>query len=119
MANNLGNSSTVLQPHSRWNWVFAMITILFAPVIEEIFFRGLAFYVIAARFGSTVAILASALLFALAHFQTTLAATESTVGVIFVQGVVFGFARSKTNRLGTTLLAHVFFNTIAVIVIYK
>jgi membrane protease YdiL (CAAX protease family) len=116
---SLGNATTVLQPESRWNWVFAMIAVLFAPIIEEVFFRGLAYYVITARFGSIIAVVASATMFALAHFQTTLAATESTVGIIFITGICFGFARSKTNRLGTSLLAHVLFNIVAVIAVYK
>lgn len=113
---NLGNSSAVLHPHSHWRWVFAIIAICCAPVVEEIFFRGLTLYTLAARYGSVVGVIVSAILFAVVHVQTTLKSSEVTCGLILIVGLIFGFVKVKTGRLGVTILAHMLFNGAATLV---
>ena len=80
-----------------------------APIVEELFFRGLVLGSLLRRFGAPVGIVVSALLFAFAHFQTV------QFPGLAVFGVVLGLLAWRTGRLGPGIAAHAAFNAGAVI----
>jgi membrane protease YdiL (CAAX protease family) len=91
------------------------ITVLFlllavgAPVVEELFFRGLLQRSLARRFNSSVSIAGSAALFGLAHFELL----QLPALVLF--GVVLAVLADKTGRLGPGIVAHMTFNAATVL----
>lgn len=94
--------------------LFALVVGIGAPVVEELFFRGLLLRSLTTRIGPTAALLIQALLFALAHFSTTLGLRNvSVVAVIGAAGVVFGLT-ARRWRVGTSVIAHGAFNLVSV-----
>ena len=79
-----------------------------APVIEELFFRGLLLRALKARIGSVGAVIASGVLFGLAHFEPL------QLPVLALFGVVLGMVALRTGRLGPGICAHAAFNSLAV-----
>ena len=90
--------------------LFAFV-VVGAPLVEELFFRGLLLRAFWRRFGSTAAIVASAVLFGLAHPQPLsvkgLALLMITLAAL---GVVLAVLTVRTGRLGAAILAHAAFN---------
>lgn len=80
-----------------------------APLVEELFFRGLLLRSMAASLSAPVAIVVSGILFGLAHFEAVQFAGLAAVGVVF--GALAWF----TGRLGPSIGAHMAFNTVAVL----
>jgi membrane protease YdiL (CAAX protease family) len=91
--------------------LFLLIVVVGAPIIEELFFRGLVLRSIENRWGSVAAVLLSGAFFGLIHFQ--LADTPPLMAV----GIVLGVLTVKTGRLGPAIWAHVFFNGTAALVL--
>lgn len=98
--------------------------VLFGPVIEESFYRGLVLRALARRTGggrrvaAAVAVIVSALLFALAHVAVSaglsaVAATVTFTGT-FALGLATGVLAVTTGRLGGAIVAHVVFNGLLV-----
>ncbi len=91
------------------------ITLLFiflvigAPVIEELFFRGLLFRSLRRRFGPWPAIVGSAVVFGLAHFELL------QLPALIAFGLVLGFMAEKSGRLGPGIVAHAAFNAATVL----
>lgn len=90
-------------------FVLVLLVVLGAPVIEELFYRGLAFGSIEHRFGTGVAVVGSSVLFALVHFQ------PYDLLPLLVAGLVFAALRARYGRLGPGIWAHIGFNLIAVV----
>jgi membrane protease YdiL (CAAX protease family) len=94
-----------------------LIAVVGAPLVEELFFRGLLLRSIEKRFGSVWAIVGSSVLFGLAHPQDLPAKAQA---LIMVSLAVFGAALAtlavKTRRLGPGILAHATFNLFSLIV---
>jgi membrane protease YdiL (CAAX protease family) len=80
-----------------------------APVVEELFFRGLVLRGLLGRVPAPVAIIVSGLLFALAHFEPVQFAG------LAVFGVVLGVLAWRTARLAPGMAAHAAFNAAAVL----
>ena len=94
--------------------IFALVVGIGAPVVEELFFRGLLLRSLTTRIGPTPALVVQALLFALAHFSATLGLRNvSVVAVIGAAGVVFGLT-ARRWRVGTSVIAHGAFNLVSV-----
>ncbi|MEW6155584.1 MAG: CPBP family glutamic-type intramembrane protease [Actinomycetota bacterium] len=95
--------------------VFAAIAIAGAPLVEELFFRGLLLRSLTTAVGAAAAIALQALLFGLAHYSPLLGlANFSVIAVIAAAGVVFGIT-ARWRRVSTSVAAHGFFNLVAVI----
>lgn len=93
---------------------FVLLGILIAvaaPVVEELFFRGLFQRSMGARYPVPVAIATSSLFFGLAHFE----ALQLLALVAF--GVVLGIMAHRTGRLGPGIVAHVTFNAATVVLL--
>lgn len=80
-----------------------------APIVEEIFYRGLVQRSLARRFGAWPAIIGSAVLFGVSHFQLL----QLPALVLF--GVVLGLLAHRTGRLAAPIAAHIVFNMITVV----
>lgn len=78
--------------------------VLVAPVVEELFFRGLLLGAIRERWGSVVAVIGSSAFFGATHFQPLQFAGLTAAGLVFAAAVV------KTGRLGSAIAVHVGFN---------
>jgi uncharacterized protein len=88
--------------------LFAVLAIG-APVVEELYFRGLVLRGMTARYRPAVAVVATALLFALAHFEAIQFAGLAAFGV------VLGTLAHRLGRLGPSVAAHAAFNAAAVL----
>lgn len=89
--------------------LLVVIVVIGAPIIEELFFRGLVQRAVARRFGAGWAIAASSLLFGLAHFQTLQAPA------LVALGVVLGLLAHRNGRLGPGIATHMTFNAVTVV----
>lgn len=91
--------------------LLAVLVVVGAPVVEELFFRGLVMRAFERRFGPKVALVASSVLFGLAHFQLL----QLPALVLF--GLVVGMLTQRFGRLGPGIFAHAAFNAVTVIVL--
>lgn len=80
-----------------------------APLIEELFFRGLLLRALLGRMPVPAAIVISSVLFALAHFEAVQLAGLAAFGV------VLAYMAWRTGRLGLSIGAHMAFNAAAVL----
>lgn len=95
--------------------VLVAIVCIGAPLIEELFFRGLMQPRLVERFGTALGLVATAVLFGAAHMTNWQgAATYIYVISIAGGGFVLGLLRHATGRLGPSTWAHFFFNAQAV-----
>lgn len=106
--------------HGATAWaVLVLITCVGAPLVEELFFRGLLQPRLVTRFGPTIGIGAASLVFGAAHLvawegPVTLAYGWSIAGA----GLVLGLVRHHSGRLGPAIAAHAIFNAQAMLVIW-
>ena len=86
-----------------------------APIIEELFFRGLALRAFERRFGPVVGVIASSLVFTLLHFQSGSAVSIITLLVVIGgYAVVLAILARTFARLGPAIFAHMTINGIGV-----
>lgn len=89
--------------------LLVLIVAVGAPIVEEIFYRGLVMRSMERRFGRVVALVGSSLVFGLAHFQ------PYDLIALAPAGLVFAWLAVRYDRLGPAIWAHVAFNLTAVI----
>ncbi|MGH9150568.1 MAG: lysostaphin resistance A-like protein, partial [Acidimicrobiales bacterium] len=88
--------------------LLAVLTVVGAPLVEEIFFRGVLQVALVRRLGAVAGVGVASVAFALVHFQ----ALQFPALVLF--GVVAGTLAHRAGRLGPAVVTHVAFNGIAV-----
>lgn len=88
-----------------------VVVVLIAPIVEEIFFRGLLLRSLEARFGPGPALLGSSALFGLAHFQWL------QLPALVMFGLVAAALTQRYGRLGPAIFAHIAFNAVTVIIL--
>ena len=108
--NNLGQPARQVTglAHGWGDVILVLVVVVGAPVVEELFFRGLLLRALQARVGSVAAVLVSGVLFGLAHFEPL------QLPVLAGFGVVLGIVALRTGRLGPGIFAHAAFNALAV-----
>lgn len=84
------------------------LVVIGAPLVEELFFRGLVLRSIQARYNDELALVGSALLFGIAHFEPL-----QTFGLVLF-GLIAAACAQRTRRLGMGVMAHAAFNATAV-----
>ncbi len=101
---------------SAWFWLIALVVTSVGPIAEELVFRGLLLRSLQRRWGDAVAVIGSALVFALPHI------TDGTFGgqivlwsQILVWGVLFAVAAVHYGRLGPVLVAHMLVNVVGTV----
>lgn len=101
---------------SPWLAVLVLGVVVGAPLVEELFFRGLTLRAIEKRFGLWAGVIGSTVIFTLPHFVG--AGWKETV-VLFASigtvGAVLGILVAKLDRLGPAIVAHMTFNLIGVL----
>lgn len=89
--------------------LFVFFGIAFAPLVEEIVFRGFIFSVLSDTLGGKAALTITALLFAAMHWEQ-LQGSLPAVAVILVVGYVLTLARQVSNSVIPSLIIHTAYN---------
>lgn len=89
-------------------WILVLLCVV-VPVAEEIFFRGLVFRGLRARWGALTAALASAVFFGAVHLELV------HFLPIFVLGVVLAYTVERTQSLVPAIVIHGVNNVVAVL----
>jgi uncharacterized protein len=96
----------------------AALTGIFAvslgPLMEELFFRGFLYPVLARRLGLTSAVLITSAAFGIIH-GAQLAFAWGLVLIIFVVGLVLTIVRARTGSVAASFVVHVAYNSTLVI----
>jgi membrane protease YdiL (CAAX protease family) len=90
-------------------YLLALIAVSLGPLVEELFFRGFFYPVLARRWGAVWGIILTSLPFALMHLPQY-GYAWGVMLVIFVVGVVCGTVRAVTRSVGCSFLVHVGYN---------
>jgi membrane protease YdiL (CAAX protease family) len=90
-------------------WALSILSVTLAPLMEELFFRGFLYPVLARRLGLPIAVFVTALGFALLH-GAQLMFSWGPVLVIFLVGIVLTVVRAKTNSVAAGVLIHMAYN---------
>jgi membrane protease YdiL (CAAX protease family) len=83
-----------------------------APIVEEVFFRGMLYPLLQRRLPAWLAIIANAAIFAALHFIPIL------LPILFVMGLLLTFVRARTNSVIPGILIHALNNALFVLAIY-
>ncbi len=84
-----------------------------APIVEELFFRGLVLRSLERRFGTVWAVVGSSAIFAATHFEPL------QFIALFVFGLVAALLAVRTGRLGPSMFAHLAFNATTVVILLR
>lgn len=104
-------------PHGPVAWVVLVVVVCVgAPLVEELFFRGLLQTRLVGRAGPVAGIVVASVLFGAAH----LIAWDGPLSLanawaIAAAGLVLGLLRHATGRLGPGIVAHALFNVQAIL----
>jgi uncharacterized protein len=90
-------------------WVLTIFGITLAPLMEELFFRGFLYPVLARGIGVTAAIFVTGFAFALLH-GSQLMYSWGPVLVIFLVGIVLTMVRAHKNSVAASLIVHIAYN---------
>jgi membrane protease YdiL (CAAX protease family) len=88
--------------------LLVVMTVVVAPVVEEVFYRGLAQRAFIRRLGVRWGIVAAALVFAALHLQ------DLQFPALVLVGLLFGWLAHRHGRLGPAVFAHVGYNAVNV-----
>jgi uncharacterized protein len=90
-------------------WALGILSVTLAPLMEELFFRGFLYPVLARRLGVSFAVFITALGFASMH-GAQLMFSWGPVLVIFLVGLVLTMVRAKTNSVAAGVIIHMAYN---------
>ncbi|HZD32349.1 MAG TPA: type II CAAX endopeptidase family protein [Candidatus Angelobacter sp.] len=90
-------------------YLMSAFGVTLAPLLEELFFRGMLYPLMRRTAGVTVAVLFTATMFALIH-GAQLGYAWAPLLSIFVVGVVFTLVREKTGSVAASFLTHCGYN---------
>lgn len=90
-------------------YLLSIIAVSIGPLMEELFFRGFLYPVLARRMGAVWGIVLTALPFGLIHLPQYGWAWGAAL-VIFLVGVVCGAVRAATKSVAASFLVHVGYN---------
>jgi membrane protease YdiL (CAAX protease family) len=94
--------------HPRDAYLIAAFAVTVGPFMEELFFRGFLYPVLARRTGVPLAILLTALPFGLLHYVQY--KSWAAVLIITLVGIVLATVRAATNSVGASFVVHVGYN---------
>ena len=90
-------------------WIFFAITaLIYAPIMEELFYRGIIFQKIALKKGFVPGLSISAILFTVVHFRYD-------VIPLCMMGIIFAILYFKTKQLIIPIICHFTYNLIVVV----
>ena len=91
--------------------ILVVLVVVGAPLVEELFYRGLLLRSLSRRFGPGWGVAGSAVAFGVVHFQPL-----QLLGLIAF-GVVLAVLAERSGRLGPSLMAHIAFNASTVVLL--
>lgn len=109
-ATELGNTGTVTDVQGLGKYVIAAGAVLGAPIVEELFFRGLVLTVLVRKWGTVFGVIGSSIFFGALHAQGTITNSIFTVTMTASVGAVLAVIKLRTGRIGASMVAHVVFN---------
>lgn len=102
-------------PSEFSKWLLVLGVAFFAPVLEEVIFRGFLLKgFVNSPLGVYGAIILTSLVWAVIHAQYE----WGYLLLIFMIGLVLGYARIRTNSLFVPIMMHLFFNLVACVELY-
>jgi CAAX protease family protein len=87
------------------------LVVFAAPVVEELFYRGLLQRPLLGRFHDALVVVGVAAVFALVHFRPV------EYPGLFAFGLVLGLCAQRTGRLGLAIAAHIGFNATGLLLV--
>jgi membrane protease YdiL (CAAX protease family) len=90
-------------------WALSLFGVTFAPLLEELFFRGFLYPVLVRRLGAAIAVLTTAASFGLIH-APQLGRAWGPVLVIFMVGLALTITRAVTKSVAASLVMHMAYN---------
>lgn len=90
-------------------YLLSIIAVSFGPLMEELFFRGFLYPVLARRTGVAWAVVLTALPFGLIHLPQYAWAWSAAL-VVFLVGVACGVVRAASRSVGASVLVHIGYN---------
>ena len=91
--------------------LLGVLVVVGAPIVEELFYRGMLLRSLQRRFGPAVAVSGSALVFAGAHFELL------QFPALLALGVLLGILAVRYERLGPSIFCHAGFNAVTMAVL--
>ncbi len=113
-----GEPSTNTDLGTNWESSTVDIALLFlavaivTPIVEELMFRGYILDAINRKHGDWTAIIWSSILFGLIHLDPFVA------GQAFMGGIIYGWIRVRTGSLLPSIVGHMMWNTLALMLSY-
>lgn len=98
--------------HGAGFWLLAVLLIVGAPLVEEIFYRGLLLRSLKRSLPAWPSILLCGLIFGAAHFDLV------TLPGLAVFGVILAWLSHRSGRLGPNVIAHAAFNAATVVLLW-
>ena len=89
-----------------------LIVVIGAPVVEELFYRGLLQRSLAGRFSDGLVVVGVAAVFAFVHFRPV------EYPGLFAFGLVLGLVALRTGRLGMAITTHIGFNLTGLLLVW-
>jgi uncharacterized protein len=103
------NAQNLVDSASGSTWTVVAVVVVGAPIMEELFYRGLLQRSLASRYEEGLVLVGVAAVFAAVHFRPI------EIPGLFVVGLVFGFAALRTGRLGMGIMIHAGFNAVGIL----
>lgn len=98
-------------------YIMSLFGISMAPLVEELFFRGFLYPVLARRLGIGIGVVLTALGFALVH-ASQLASAWAPLLILFMVGLVFTVVRVASANVAPGFLMHVGYNFMLFAMLY-
>ncbi len=99
---------------TKWVALFVILAAVFAPVTEELLFRGWLYTSLRGTIGVPAGILVTAVLFAIAHWEST----HLYALAVFPVGLALGYIRERTGSIRATMTFHAIYNAIASVLLF-
>lgn len=99
---------------TKWVILFVILASVFAPITEELLFRGWLYTSLRRAIGVPAGILVTAVLFALAHWERT----HLYALAVFPVGLALGYIRERTGSIKATMTFHAVYNGIASVLLF-
>ena len=97
-----------------WIVAFLAMATLFAPIAEEVLFRGWIYTSLRGVVGTRWGILVSAVLFALAHWEST----HLYALAVFPVGLALGYVRQRADSVAASITFHALYNGTAAVLLF-
>ena len=97
--------------HGPGLFVLILLVVVGAPIVEELFYRGLLLRALKRHLGPWPAIITCGVIFGLVHFEPV-----SAPGLALF-GVVLAYLAHRTGRLGPSIVTHAAFNALTMLLL--